>query len=75
MSSKRILEQFNLSGIPFLSVVSNYSWSRDGRYLLCAARDWKCVLWDLKDGSRVRTVTLDGPIWSADLHPDDQYNS
>jgi WD40 repeat protein len=75
VSSKRILEQFNLSGIPFLSVVSNCSWSRDGRYLLSAARDWKCVLWDLKDGSRVRTVILDGPIWSADLHPDDQYDS
>jgi len=41
--------------------------------LLSAARDWKCVLWDLKDGSRVRTVILDGPIWGADLHPNDQY--
>jgi COMPASS component SWD1 len=30
-------------------------------------------LWDLKDGSRVRTVILGGPIWSADLHPKDQY--
>jgi COMPASS component SWD1 len=27
----------------------------------------------LKDGSRLRTVILDGPIWSADLHPHDQY--
>jgi COMPASS component SWD1 len=50
-----------------------FSWSADGRYLLSAARDWKCVLWDLKDGSRVRTVILDGPIWSADLNPLDQY--
>ena len=41
---------------------------------MSAARDWKCVLWDLKDGSRVRTITLDGPIWSADLHPHDQYS-
>src|SRR5947207_1175936 len=49
------------------------SWSGDGRYLLSAARDWKCVLWDLKDGSRLRTVILDGPIWGADLHPHDQY--
>jgi len=31
------------------------------------------VLWDLKDGSRLRTIILDGPIWSADLHPHDQY--
>src|SRR5215471_16693150 len=22
------------------------SWSSEGRYLLSAARDWKCVLWD-----------------------------
>jgi COMPASS component SWD1 len=50
-----------------------HSWSGDGRYLLSAARDWKCVVWDLKDGSRVRTVTLDGPIWSADFDPNDQY--
>jgi WD40 repeat protein len=76
VSSKRILEQFSLCGISLLLCVeSDCSWSRDGRYLLSAARDWKCVLWDLKDGSRVRTVILDGPIWSADLHPDDQYNS
>jgi COMPASS component SWD1 len=31
------------------------------------------VLWDLKDGSRLRTIILDGPVWSADLHPHDQY--
>jgi COMPASS component SWD1 len=52
--------------------LTKYSWSSNGRYLLSAARDWKCVLWDLKDGSRVRTIILDGPIWSADLHPHDQ---
>jgi len=49
------------------------SWSGNGRYLLSAARDWKCVVWDLKDGTRLRTITLDGPIWSADFHPADQY--
>src|SRR5271169_5539199 len=57
------------------SLILTSSWSSDGRYLLSAARDWKCVLWDLKDGSRVRTTILDGPIWSADLHPHDQYSS
>ncbi|KKK23382.1 hypothetical protein AOCH_003790 [Aspergillus ochraceoroseus] len=32
--------------------LSTYSWSRDGRYLLSSSQDWKCILWDLKDGSR-----------------------
>ena len=45
------------------------SWSRDGRYLLSSSQDWKCVLWDLKDGSRVRTTRFEAPVYIAELHP------
>ncbi|KZF22035.1 WD40 repeat-like protein [Xylona heveae TC161] len=47
------------------------SWSREGRYLLSSSQDWKCVLWDLSDGSRVRTVRFEAPVYIAELHPFD----
>ncbi|KAK9455695.1 WD40-repeat-containing domain protein [Dipodascopsis uninucleata] len=49
--------------------IQSLSWSRDGRYLLSSSRDWKCILWDLKDGSREKTIKFDTPIWNAELHP------
>lgn len=30
-----------------VKAVESLSWSRHGRYLLSASRDWKCVVWDL----------------------------
>jgi COMPASS component SWD1 len=50
------------------------SWSRDGRYLLTSSQDWKCILWDLKDGSRIRTVRFEAPVYIAELHPFNQYS-
>ncbi|RJE18303.1 component swd1 [Aspergillus sclerotialis] len=49
--------------------LTSTSWSRDGRYLLSSSQDWKCILWDMKDGSRVRTVRFEAPVYIADLHP------
>ncbi|KAI9718517.1 MAG: chromatin binding protein [Chrysothrix sp. TS-e1954] len=49
--------------------VQSLSWSSCGRYLLSASQDWKCVLWDLKDGSRVRTVRFEAAVFIAELHP------
>jgi COMPASS component SWD1 len=49
--------------------VQSLSWSTNDRYLLSAGQDWKCVLWDLKDGSRLRTVRFEAAIFIADLHP------
>ncbi|CCJ29677.1 unnamed protein product [Pneumocystis jirovecii] len=49
--------------------IQSVCWSIEGRYLLSAARDWRCVLWDLKDGSRIKTIRFDAPIWGAELHP------
>ncbi|KAI9885853.1 MAG: Transcriptional regulator [Watsoniomyces obsoletus] len=49
--------------------MQSLSWSRDGRYLLSSSQDWKCILWDLKDGSRVRVVRFDAPVYIAELHP------
>ncbi|KAF2435583.1 Set1 complex component swd1 [Tothia fuscella] len=51
------------------SQVQSLSWSTSDRYILSASQDWKCVLWDLKDGSRVRTVRFEAPIFIAELHP------
>ena len=49
--------------------VQSLSWSQCGRYLLSSSVDWKCILWDLHDGSRIRTVNLGAPIYIAELHP------
>ncbi|KAF2677542.1 WD40 repeat-like protein [Lentithecium fluviatile CBS 122367] len=49
--------------------IQSLSWSTNDRYLLSAGQDWKCVLWDLKDGSRVRTVRFEAAIFIAELHP------
>ena len=52
--------------------IQSLSWSRTGRYLLTAATDWKCILWDLQDGSRLREVMFEAPVYSAELHPHNQ---
>ena len=52
--------------------IQSLSWSRDGRYLLSSSQDWKCILWDLTDGSRVRTVRFEAPVYIAELHPSNQ---
>lgn len=49
--------------------VQSLSWSQDGRYLLSAAQDWRCVLWDLQDGTKLRTVKFEAPVYIAELHP------
>ncbi|KAK7520481.1 WD40-repeat-containing domain protein [Phyllosticta citriasiana] len=49
--------------------VQSLSWSANDRYLLSASQDWRCVLWDLKDGRRIRTVRFGAPVFIAELHP------
>ncbi|KAJ5936569.1 hypothetical protein N7466_003019 [Penicillium verhagenii] len=49
--------------------IQSLSWSRCGRYLLTSSQDWKCILWDLEDGSRIRTVRFEAPVYIAELHP------
>jgi COMPASS component SWD1 len=49
--------------------VQSLSWSRDGRYLLTSSQDWKCNLWDLRDGSILRSVKFEAPVYIAELHP------
>ncbi|KAK5130006.1 hypothetical protein LTR08_002561 [Meristemomyces frigidus] len=49
--------------------VQSLSWEHSGRYLLSSSIDWKVILWDLKDGSRVRAVSLGAPVYIAALHP------
>lgn len=56
-----------------LKQVQSLSWSKCGRYLLSASLDWRCILWDLKDGSRLRTVRLEAAVFMAELHPKNQW--
>jgi len=49
--------------------VQSLSWEKSGRYLLSSSIDWKVILWDLKDGSRVRVANLGAPVYIAELHP------
>lgn len=51
--------------------VQSLSWERSGRYLLSSSVDWKVILWDLQDGSRVRSISLGAPVYIAELHPGD----
>ncbi|KAI9682833.1 MAG: chromatin binding protein [Bathelium mastoideum] len=53
--------------------IQSLSWSSSGRYLLSASQDWKCVLWDLQDGSRLRTVKFEAPVFIAELHPHNHF--
>ncbi|TAQ86560.1 hypothetical protein B7494_g5127 [Chlorociboria aeruginascens] len=49
--------------------VQSLSWSRDGRYLLTSSQDWKCNIWDLQDGSILRSVRFEAPVYIAEFHP------
>lgn len=51
--------------------IQSLSWSKCGRYLLSASRDWKCLLWDLKFNKIIRKFNFNGPIWNAELNPND----
>lgn len=51
--------------------VQSLSWEKSGRYLLSSSIDWKVILWDLKTGQRVRSVSLGAPVYIAELHPRD----
>lgn len=52
--------------------IASLSWSRGGRYLLTSSQDWKCNIWDLQDGSIIRSVRFEAPVYLADMHPTDQ---
>lgn len=49
--------------------IQSISWSKDGRYILSASRDWTCMLWDLSTKKAVQTVNFNTPVWGAQLHP------
>lgn len=49
--------------------IQSLSWSRDGQYLLTSSQDWKCIIWDLQDGSILRSVRFEAPVYIAELHP------
>ncbi len=53
--------------------IQSLSWSSCGRYLLSCAQDWRCNIWDLQDGSILRSVLLGATVYIGDLHPRNQY--
>lgn len=54
------------------STVSSVFFSRNSRYLLSSAVDWKCILWDLATGQRMREVRFGAQNYTAELHPYNQ---
>jgi len=45
------------------------SWSRNGKYLLSASKDWSCILWDLVTGEKKKKIRFDTPLMMAQMHP------
>jgi len=41
--------------------------------LLTASQDWKCNIWDLQEGSILRSVRFEAPVYIAEFHPWTQY--
>ncbi|CCG84892.1 protein of unknown function [Taphrina deformans PYCC 5710] len=53
--------------------VQSVTWSRCGRYILSASRDWLCILWDLSTSKILYKVQLDAPVWMADISPESPF--
>ncbi|CAI5758354.1 unnamed protein product [Candida verbasci] len=56
--------------------ITSINWSKCGRYLLTTSQDWYVKLWDLNKINSmpiIRQIKFDGPIWSANLHPNDKF--
>ncbi|KAG1585374.1 hypothetical protein G6F47_002995 [Rhizopus delemar] len=49
--------------------VSSISWSRNGKYLLSASKDWTCIYWDLMSGKKKLKIRFDTPVLMAHMHP------
>ncbi|RKO88123.1 WD40-repeat-containing domain protein, partial [Blyttiomyces helicus] len=49
--------------------ITSVSWSRKGRHILTSSRDWDCILWDLADGSKEKTIRFQSPVLAAQMHP------
>ncbi|KAJ9123879.1 hypothetical protein QFC22_000667 [Naganishia vaughanmartiniae] len=49
LDTKDVIRNFDghVRGVESLRYVPPPAWSRNGRYLLSASKDWKCVVWDL----------------------------
>ncbi|KAG9256050.1 WD40-repeat-containing domain protein [Emericellopsis atlantica] len=51
------------------AVITFLCWSRCGRYLFSTCQGWKGILWDLEDGSRLREIRFEAPVYMGMLHP------
>ncbi|CDS04820.1 hypothetical protein LRAMOSA07350 [Lichtheimia ramosa] len=49
--------------------IASVSWSRNGRYLLSASKDWTCAMWDLVTAERLVRVRFSSPLMMAHMHP------
>ncbi|RUS26881.1 hypothetical protein BC938DRAFT_484002, partial [Jimgerdemannia flammicorona] len=67
------MQQFVISPCSptFLNLLSlpSSSWSRNGRFLLSASRDWNCIFWDLLSGMKQETIRFSTPVLMAQMHP------
>ncbi|KAF9434531.1 hypothetical protein BGZ76_007859 [Entomortierella beljakovae] len=55
--------------IGHVKAVTCLSWSRNGRYLLSASKDWSCIVWDLLTGIKKHTIRFDTSVLNAQFHP------
>ncbi|OZJ03135.1 hypothetical protein BZG36_03866 [Bifiguratus adelaidae] len=61
----------NLHG--HIKPISSVSWSRNGRFLLSASKDWNCIVWDLIHGTELHRIKFDAPVLCAQFHPRNNY--
>ncbi|KAF9991696.1 hypothetical protein BGZ79_004122, partial [Entomortierella chlamydospora] len=55
--------------IGHVKTITSLSWSRNGRYLLSASKDWSCIVWDLLTGIKKHTIRFDTAVLNAQFHP------
>ncbi|KAI9323510.1 WD40-repeat-containing domain protein [Dichotomocladium elegans] len=53
--------------------IVSISWSRNGRYLLAASKDWTCTLWDLLMAEKYVRVRFSTPLMMAHMHPKNNF--
>ncbi|GAA96670.1 uncharacterized protein L969DRAFT_97026 [Mixia osmundae IAM 14324] len=52
-----------------VKAITSICWSKNGRYLLSASKDWNVIIWDVETGERRDAVRCDAPVTNAQFHP------
>ncbi|KAI8901381.1 WD40-repeat-containing domain protein [Globomyces pollinis-pini] len=52
-----------------VAYISHLSWSRCGRFIMSASKDWNVIIWDLKSGRRKDTIKFHTNVLMATFNP------